>query len=117
MSGSPKRRPRIMPNMSRIVAPRHAISLPATLFGMLHFTLIYADDGKGIPHEDCERVFEPFFTTRRRTGNTGLGLHIVFNLVTGVLGGDVACDSDAQRGTRFILKLPYKATTQPEITA
>lgn len=82
-----------------------------------NFTLIYADDGKGIPHEDCERVFEPFFTTRRRTGNTGLGLHIVFNLVTGVLGGDVACDSDAQRGTRFILKLPYKATTQPEITA
>jgi len=82
-----------------------------------NFTLIYADDGNGIPHEDCERVFEPFFTTRRGTGNAGLGLHIVFNLVTGVLGGSVACDSNTQRGTQFILKLPYKAEAQPGITA
>ena len=49
--------------------------------------LVFADDGKGMSEEIRQRAFEPFFTTRRGSGGTGLGLHLVYNLVTQVLRG------------------------------
>ncbi len=58
-----------------------------------HLMLNFEDDGVGIPEEIRERVFEPFFTTKRGQGGSGLGLHIVFNLVTQVLGGKITIDS------------------------
>jgi signal transduction histidine kinase/purine-cytosine permease-like protein len=68
--------------------------------------LEYADDGKGIPPENLGKIFEPFFTTKRGQGGNGLGLHIVYNLVTQKLGGTIQCESQLFQGTRFILKLP-----------
>ncbi|HYD29635.1 MAG TPA: ATP-binding protein [Azospirillaceae bacterium] len=68
-----------------------------------------ADDGKGIDPEILPKVFEPFFTTRRNAGNTGLGLHITFNIVTQTLGGTVAVESVPGAGTRFTLRLPRVA--------
>jgi len=68
--------------------------------------LVFADDGQGIAPELQRRVFEPFFTTRRGQGNSGLGLNIVYNLVTGKLGGQIELDSAPGHGTRFILRLP-----------
>ena len=68
--------------------------------------LIYADDGRGIPDEVRQHIFEPFFTTRRSQGGSGLGLHIVYNLVTQRLGGTIAVDSAAAKGTRFTIDIP-----------
>jgi len=71
--------------------------------------LTYADDGCGIPGEILPHIFDPFFTTRRGQGGSGLGLHIVYNLVTGTLGGEISVDSAVGQGTRFTLILPMVA--------
>lgn len=68
--------------------------------------LCYADDGLGMNAEVQARMFEPFFTTARSQGSTGLGLHIVFNLVTHTLGGTISCESDPGQGTRFTVVIP-----------
>ncbi|PWC33916.1 histidine kinase [Azospirillum sp. TSO35-2] len=73
--------------------------------------LVYTDDGRGIPPENLGRVFDPFFTTRRAEGNTGLGLHIVYNLVANGLGGRVTVDSDVGHGVRFIIRFPRRFST------
>jgi predicted ATPase/signal transduction histidine kinase len=70
--------------------------------------IVVADDGKGIPSDIAEKVFDPFVTTKRGAqGNIGLGDHIVYNLVTQKLGGIVVCDSVEGEGTQFIITLPY----------
>jgi signal transduction histidine kinase len=73
--------------------------------------IAYSDNGKGIPEENLGRIFDPFFTTRRGTGGSGLGLHIVYNLVTGPLAGSVTVDSPPQGGTAFVLTIPQSAAT------
>lgn len=60
-----------------------------------------ANDGKHIPAERFAKVFEPFFTTRRSSGGTGLGLNIVFNIVTKKLAGTVTVSSAVGEKTRF----------------
>lgn len=72
-------------------------------------TLTFRDDGKGIPSENLGKVFDPFFTTRRAQGGSGLGLHIVFNLVRNSLQGSIAVDSAEGQGTSFTLRFPRKA--------
>lgn len=69
-------------------------------------TLQYADDGKGMTPEVQKKIFEPFFTTRRGTGGTGLGMHIVYNLVVFKMNGTIECDSKLGIGTIFTIKLP-----------
>jgi signal transduction histidine kinase len=65
-----------------------------------------ADNGNGMPDEVRGRIFEPFYTTRRGQGGSGLGLHIVFSVVTQVLGGSVECSSAPGEGACFVLLLP-----------
>lgn len=72
----------------------------------LFFT--FSDDGKGIPHDKADKVFEPFYTTKRAQGGTGLGLHIVFNTVTQTLGGTIRMESEPGEGTRYTIVLPLK---------
>jgi signal transduction histidine kinase len=67
------------------------------------------DNGLGIHPDNIHRVFEPFFTTRLGQGGSGLGLHIVHNLVTGVLGGSIDVHSHPEQGTTFSLLLPTVA--------
>ncbi|MGK5092547.1 ATP-binding sensor histidine kinase [Deltaproteobacteria bacterium TL4] len=67
--------------------------------------LIYRDNGKGIPPEHLPKIFDPFFTTKRAKGGTGLGLHIVYNIVTQKLGGTIRCESEVGKGTVFIIQL------------
>ena len=69
----------------------------------------FSDDGQGIAAEHLPRLFEPFFTTRRAQGGTGLGLHTVFNLVTARLGGSIEAHSTRGHGTRFVIILPLQA--------
>ncbi len=72
-------------------------------------TIDYRDDGVGMDAETCERIFEPYFTTRRGSGGSGLGLHIVYNLTTQLLGGNISCDSIPGQGTHFRLSIPRVA--------
>ena len=71
--------------------------------------VLVADDGIGMSDEVQKRAFEPFFTTQRTRGGTGLGLHIVYNLVTQRLGGRISLDSQVGRGTVFRITLPRSA--------
>lgn len=64
-----------------------------------------ADDGRGIPEDQRERVFDAFFTTRSSEGGTGLGLSVVRSLVR-ELGGRIELDSAVGRGTRIVVWLP-----------
>jgi signal transduction histidine kinase len=73
----------------------------------------FGDDGSGIAPENLSRVFDPFFTTGRSRGNTGLGLHIVYNLVTRTLNGRIDVESRLGEGTRFIIDLPAQIADQP----
>jgi signal transduction histidine kinase len=68
--------------------------------------LKYLDDGCGIPPEHLSKIFETFFTTKRGQGGSGLGLHIVYNLVTQKLGGTIRCESQVGTGTKFVIELP-----------
>ena len=64
------------------------------------------DNGKGIPASDIEHIFDPFFTTKLGQGGSGLGLNIVYNIVTATLGGDVTVSSPCGQGTTFTIVLP-----------
>lgn len=79
--------------------------------GRVQITL--SDNGRGIAPEHLPRVFDPFFTTRLGKGGSGLGLHIVYSLVTELLGGTVHIDSTLGQGTTLTLNLPPQAPQQP----
>jgi len=68
--------------------------------------LIFTDNGRGMSEDIRRRAFDPFFTTRRDQGGTGLGLHIVYNIVTGRLGGRISLTSEVGKGTQVRLQLP-----------
>ncbi|MDE2623268.1 MAG: HAMP domain-containing histidine kinase [Betaproteobacteria bacterium] len=70
------------------------------------FCLEVEDDGQGMDEAVLGRVFEPFFTTRRGSGGSGLGLHVVYNLVTQTLKGRIQCRSEPGRGALFTLCWP-----------
>lgn len=72
-----------------------------------------ADDGVGMSDEVRRRAFDPFFTTRRAQGGTGLGLHIIHNLVTQTLGGRVNLESRPGRGTTLRIVIPRSAPLEP----
>jgi signal transduction histidine kinase len=76
-----------------------------------------ADDGVGMAEVVRRRAFDPFFTTRRDHGGTGLGLHIIFNIVTQSLGGRLALDSAPGRGTTFRIRIPRHARTTAAVAA
>ncbi len=75
--------------------------------------VIVEDDGRGIANENLGKIFDPFFTTKLGQGGSGLGLHIVHNLVTGVLAGRVEVRSEAGKGTTFYIDLPLVAPIAP----
>lgn len=73
--------------------------------------IVFTDDGAGIPADDLPRVFDPFFTTGRGRGSTGLGLHIVHNLVVSTLGGQIRLASEAGWGTQATIDLPLSVAS------
>ncbi|GGC85793.1 PAS domain-containing sensor histidine kinase [Undibacterium terreum] len=88
--------------------------LSSRLLDDAHAEIIFADNGVGIREADQKRVFDPFFTTKLGQGGSGLGMNIVYNLVTGVLGGEIRLESRLGEGTRFTLRLPLAA---PQMSA
>jgi signal transduction histidine kinase len=76
--------------------------------------ITFSDDGSGIPEDVQRHVFDPFFTTSRAKGNTGLGLYIVHNLVTEQLGGRINLVSAPGQGTTLSMTLPLSAPGSAE---
>jgi len=92
--------------------PEGTIHIEARAVGVGQVEINFYDDGKGMTEEVQRRAFDPFFTTRRSEGGTGLGLHIVYNLVTRRLGGRIMVSSAPWRGTTFRIMLPLSAPRQ-----
>ncbi len=72
--------------------------------------LWYSDNGKGIDPKHLDKIFDPFFTTKRGKGGSGIGLNIVYNLVTQVLRGTINCQSELGKGVLFEISLPIQET-------
>jgi len=96
------------------------IRLAAHADGPAHVRIEVADEGRGIAPQDLPRVFEPFFTTGRHRGGTGLGLHIVHQIVTEVLGGEIGVRSrrpgdpgEGPAGTVFTVRIPRTGPDRP----
>jgi len=68
----------------------------------------YRDDGIGIDQSIAHKIFEPFTTTKRGSGGSGLGLHLVYNLVTQALNGKIDCISDINSGVKFTISFPVQ---------
>ena len=85
------------------------ISISARPRGSDDVEIIFADNGAGMTPDVQRQAFDPFFTTRRNEGGTGLGLHIVYNLVTQQLGGRMMLDSRLGQGTTFRIIMPRAA--------
>lgn len=90
-----------------------SIRISAELVGDDRVALSYSDDGVGIGEAEAKRVFDPFFTTKLGSGGSGLGLYIVYNLTTAVLGGSIKLSSAPGQGVRFDLSLPLVAPDNP----
>ncbi len=88
------------------------IAVRATRLGSDKVQISVSDTGVGIPDEYLSRVFDPFFTTRLGQGGSGLGLHIVYNLVTKTLGGSIRVDSAPGKGACFTMELPLRAPAE-----
>jgi len=82
-----------------------AIAVSATCSGEM-VAVTVADDGRGIDPSLLSKVFEPFYTTRRGEGGSGLGLHVVYNLAVSVLAGSISVESEPGRGSAFTLRFP-----------
>jgi len=85
------------------------ISISARSRGADDVEIIFADNGAGMTPDVQRQAFDPFFTTRRNEGGTGLGLHIVYNLVTQQLGGRMMLESRPGQGTTFRIIMPRTA--------
>jgi PAS domain S-box-containing protein len=86
-----------------------AVDIRVRESGKDNVEIIFSDDGCGMSLDVRRRAFDPFFTTRRDQGGTGLGLHIVYSIVTNRLGGRLDLDSEPGEGTRIQIILPRVA--------
>jgi len=69
-------------------------------------TILYQDDGKGIPAHLHKKIFEPFYTTGRNDGGSGLGLHIIYNIIVQLFKGTIICRDGEGGGVIFEITLP-----------
>jgi signal transduction histidine kinase len=83
--------------------------------GNIHITVIdegnvvdinYSDNGKGLTAEQLDKLFHPFFTTKRDQGGSGLGTHITYNLVRQTLGGSIQVSSEPGKGLAYHIRFP-----------
>ncbi|NQY93046.1 MAG: cache domain-containing protein, partial [Campylobacteraceae bacterium] len=71
-----------------------------------YLRILYKDNGKGIKEENISKVFDPFFTTNRKYGGAGLGLNIIYNIITCILNGSIECSSEEGEGVVFTISIP-----------
>ena len=88
------------------------INITATQNEKNSVTIIYKDNGKGMNQKTLSQIFDPFFTTKRSKGGSGLGMHLLYNLVSQKLKGSVTVDSSPGKGVSFVISLPLKIPKQ-----
>ena len=76
----------------------------------------YRDTGKGIPPNIVEKIFDPFVTTKRGSGGSGLGTHIIYNLIVQLMKGTIVCESTVGEGARFLITVPIQDKPDEETT-
>ena len=86
--------------------PTGKVTITALQVSESEVELVFGDDGCGISAESMPNIFNPFFTTKLGKGGSGLGLHLVYNIVTKVLNGRILATSTAGHGSKFRLWLP-----------
>jgi signal transduction histidine kinase len=77
----------------------------------------YGDDGAGMDAETLSKLFDPFFTTKRGSGGSGLGAHILYNLITGSLGGTLRAESSPGKGLQYFVRFPRKVKKVEAVAA
>jgi len=75
------------------------------------FHIEYEDNGQGIPENLSKRIFDPFVTTKRGQGGSGLGMHLVYNLVTQALNGSINLTTEEGQGVHFSIEFPVRVVT------
>ena len=85
------------------------MSVRARSIGGGRIEIVFSDDGVGMTPDISRRAFEPFYTTRRGSGGSGLGLHIVWNIVVHRFGGTIRLTTASEAGTRFVMSIPLSA--------
>lgn len=112
--------------MNSVAHAFHGVSEPGIVIDIRdnggEWELIYSDNGVGVPLHLQPRIFEPFFTTRRGKGGTGLGLNIVYTLVTQRMAGRLSFRSQPGQGVRLHLVMPRQllpehTDSQPPVSA
>jgi PAS domain S-box-containing protein len=93
---------------ARDALPQGGTVRVATLAREEHVSIVVHDNGPGMEASLRERIFEPFFTTKASGHGTGLGLYVVYSIVSS-LGGEIQVQSEIGRGTRFTINLPVAA--------
>lgn len=102
----------IMNSLIHAYEPDQAGELTITILQESDTTsLIYSDDGKGMDKDVVSQIFNPFFTTKRGMGGTGLGLYILYNLVKQQFNGTIECESELGKGTKFVIDIPVGKET------
>jgi signal transduction histidine kinase len=91
-------------------APKIVISAREIEHGQV--MLNFSDDGVGMAPKTLHQVFDPFFTTKMGQGGSGLGMNIVYNVVTGMLGGSIGIASTPGTGTSVTIMMPKTAPDQ-----
>ena len=88
------------------------ISISAADIDGSHVVLNFKDDGVGMSEKTLHQIFDPFFTTKLGQGGSGLGMNIVYNVVTGMLGGTISIESTPGQGTSITMMMPMVAPNQ-----
>ena len=88
--------------------PYGVITIRTQILDQHRVRIVCTDDGVGMDEKVRLRVFEPFFTTRVGEGGSGLGMSIVYSIVTSVLGGRINVQSKSGEGTSCVIDLPLK---------
>jgi len=84
------------------------ISIDAKLNNQILY-IVYKDDGKGLNEEARKKIFNPFFTTTRNSGGSGLGMSIIYNIITSALYGSIKLKSKLNQGIIFNIEIPIQA--------
>ena len=74
----------------------------------------FIDDGKGMCPESIDKIFEPFYTTNRANGGSGLGMNVVFNIVQQKMFGTISVESQINEGTKFVINVPIDIQSKLE---